>query len=49
MDIFQVTFVVLLILKLTSIISVSWWLVFTPLIIGFVIRFAFELGKEFRK
>lgn len=30
-------FIILLILKLFGVISISWWWVFSPLIIGFVI------------
>ena len=33
-----VIFIILLILKLFGIISISWWWVFSPLIIGFAIR-----------
>ena len=32
-----VIFIILLILKLFGFISISWWWVFSPLIIGFVI------------
>ena len=32
-----IIFIVLLILKLFGLISISWWWVFSPLIIGFVI------------
>lgn len=32
-----VIFIVLLILKLLGVISISWWWVFSPLIIGFAI------------
>ena len=32
-----VIFIVLLILKLIGVISISWWWVFSPLIIGFAI------------
>ena len=32
-----VIFIILLILKLIGVISISWWWVFSPLIIGFVI------------
>lgn len=32
-----VIFIVLLILKLFGVISISWWWVFSPIIIGFVI------------
>lgn len=32
-----VIFIILLILKLFGVISISWWWVFSPLIIGFVI------------
>ena len=32
-----VIFIILLILKLLGVISISWWWVFSPLIIGFVI------------
>lgn len=32
-----VIFIVLLILKLFGVISISWWWVFSPLIIGFII------------
>ena len=32
-----IIFIVLLILKLFGIISISWWWVFSPLIIGFAI------------
>ena len=34
---FGVIFIILLILKLIGVISISWWWVFSPLIIGFVI------------
>lgn len=34
-------FIILLILKLFGVISISWWWVFSPLIIGFVIGFIF--------
>lgn len=36
-----VIFIVLLILKLFGVISISWWWVFSPLIIGFVIGLFF--------
>ena len=36
-----VIFIVLLILKLFGVISISWWWVFSPLIIGFVIGLIF--------
>ena len=36
-------FIVLLILKLFGLISISWWWVFSPLIIGFVIGLIFLL------
>lgn len=36
-----VVFLILLILKLFGIISISWWWVFSPLIIGFVIGIFF--------
>lgn len=32
-----IIFIILLILKLLGVISISWWWVFSPLIIGFVI------------
>ena len=32
-----VIFIVLLILKLIGVISISWWWVFSPLIVGFAI------------
>ena len=32
-----VIFIILLILKLIGVISISWWWVFSPLLIGFVI------------
>ena len=32
-----VIFIILLILKLIGVISISWWWVFSPLIIGFAI------------
>ncbi len=32
-----VIFIILLILKLFGVISISWWWVFSPLIVGFVI------------
>ena len=32
-----IIFIVLLILKLIGVISISWWWVFSPLIIGFAI------------
>ena len=34
---FGVIFIVLLILKLIGVISISWWWVFSPLIVGFAI------------
>ena len=34
---FGVVFIILLILKLLGIISISWWWVFSPLIVGFAI------------
>ena len=34
---FGVVFIILLILKLIGVISISWWWVFSPLIIGFAI------------
>lgn len=34
---FGVIFIVLLTLKLLGVISISWWWVFSPLIIGFAI------------
>ena len=36
-----IIFIVLLILKLFGLISISWWWVFSPLIIGFVIGLIF--------
>ena len=36
-----VIFIVLLILKLFGLISISWWWVFSPIIIGFVIGLIF--------
>ena len=36
-----VIFIILLILKLIGVISISWWWVFSPLIIGFVIGLIF--------
>ena len=38
---FGVIFIVLLILKLFGLISISWWWVFSPIIIGFVIGLIF--------
>ena len=38
---FGVIFIVLLILKLFGLISISWWWIFSPLIIGFVIGLIF--------
>ena len=35
--IMTITFLILLILKLFGVISISWWWVFSPLIIGFAI------------
>lgn len=35
--VFGLTFVVLLVLKLTGYIAISWWWVFSPLWIGFLI------------
>ena len=32
-----VVFIILLILKLFGVISISWWWVFSPLIIGFIL------------
>jgi hypothetical protein len=40
-SVFTITFVVLLVLKLTHQISISWWWVFSPLIIGLFITFVF--------
>lgn len=34
-------FIILLILKLFGVISISWWWVFSPLIIGFVVGLIF--------
>ena len=34
-------FIILLILKLLGVISISWWWVFSPLIIGFAIGLIF--------
>ena len=36
-----VIFIILLILKLFGLISISWWWVFSPIIIGFVIELIF--------
>ena len=36
-----VIFIILLILKLIGVISISWWWVFSPLIIGFAIGVIF--------
>ena len=36
-----VIFIILLILKLIGVISISWWWVFSPLIIGFAIGLIF--------
>ena len=36
-DLCGVIFIILLILKLIGVISISWWWVFSPLIIGFAI------------
>ena len=36
-----IIFIVLLILKLFGLISISWWWVFSPIIIGFVIGLIF--------
>ena len=36
-----IIFIVLLILKLFGLISISWWWVFSPIIIGFVIGVIF--------
>ena len=36
-----IIFIILLILKLLGVISISWWWVFSPLIIGFVIGLIF--------
>lgn len=36
-----VIFIILLILKLFGVISISWWWVFSPLIIGFAIGLIF--------
>ena len=33
----NVLFIILLILKLLGVISISWWWVFSPLIVGFTI------------
>lgn len=38
---FGVIFIVLLILKLFGLINISWWWVFSPIIIGFVIGVIF--------
>ena len=34
---FNVVFIILLTLKLIGVISISWWWVFSPLIVGFAI------------
>ena len=36
-----IIFIILLILKLLGVISISWWWVFSPLIIGFAIGLIF--------
>ena len=36
-----IIFIILLILKLFGLISISWWWVFSPIIIGFVIGVIF--------
>ena len=36
-----IIFIILLILKLLGVISISWWWVFAPLIIGFAIGLIF--------
>lgn len=41
MGIFQITFIVLLILQLTGTIFISWWFVFLPLLIPFLIVILF--------
>ena len=38
---FGVIFIILLILKLIGVISISWWWVFSPLIVGFAIGLIF--------
>lgn len=37
MGLLEIVFVILLVLKLTGIITVSWWIVFSPLFIAIVI------------
>lgn len=37
MNILDVLFVVLVLLKLLGVITISWWLVFSPLIVGLLI------------
>ena len=37
MGLFTIVFAILLTLKLLGLITYSWWIVFSPLIIGFVI------------
>ena len=39
--IMTITFLILVILKLFGVISISWWWVFSPLIIGFAIGVIF--------
>jgi len=36
---FTIVFAILLTLKLLGLITYSWWIVFSPLIIGFVVTF----------
>lgn len=40
MGLFTIVFAILLTLKLLGLITYSWWIVFSPLIIGFVVSFA---------
>lgn len=40
MNVFTVSFVALLILKVTELASISWWIVFTPVIVMLVLWLA---------
>jgi hypothetical protein len=53
MNLFTVVFCILLVLKLLEVVTYSWWIIFSPLIIGFIISFAVIfialLNKDRRK
>ncbi len=42
-SVFTLSFIVMLVLKLLGMITVSWWVVFSPLIVGFILFFVLAM------